>query len=116
MLEFEPAMSLSGNTSPREHDTNPNPWFLASGLRSLAEKRENPLQLRPKNVKNRRCQPVGSLVGHLWVCNVPFWEHEPSALWAYSVPLREHQASGARCESKPAVSRLGSSSLVDGNS
>ena len=44
VLEFGPAMSPSRNTRPREHDVNPNPWYLASGLlRSLAEKRENPL-------------------------------------------------------------------------
>ena len=40
-------------------------------LRSLAEERENPLKLRPKKGKNRRFQPVGSLVGHLWVCICP---------------------------------------------
>ena len=85
-------------------------------LRSLAGKHENPLKLRPKNGKSRRRQPVDSLVGHLWVCNVPFWEHQSSALWACSVPLREHQASGARCESKSGVSRLWSNSIAGGNS
>ena len=34
--------------------------------------------------------------------------------WACNVLVREHQASGARRVSKPAVSRLGSSSLVGG--
>ena len=45
VLEFGPTMSPSGNTRPREHDANPNPWFLSPRvfLRSLAEKRENPL-------------------------------------------------------------------------
>ena len=66
MLELGPAMSPSGNTRPREHDANPNPWYLAS---------------------------FG-----IWVCNVPVWEHQSSALWACSVPLRntrprEHDAS-----------------------
>ena len=50
-----------------------------------------------KRVQHRRCQLVGSLVGH-WVCNVPLWEHQSSALWVCSVPLRntrplEHDAS-----------------------
>ena len=76
-LEIGPAMSPSRNTRPREHDAHPNPWFLASGLpRSLAEQRENSLYLRPKNDKNRRCQAVGGLVGHLLVGNVLFWEHQ----------------------------------------
>ena len=35
-------------------------------------------------------------------------------IWACNVPVREHQASGARRESEPVVSRLGSS-LVGGN-
>ena len=78
-------------------------------LRSLAETRENPLQVRSENGKHRRCQPVRSLVGHLWVCNVPFGEHQSSSLWACSVLLWEHKTSGARCESKPEVSRLESS-------
>ena len=39
VLESGPAMSPSGNTRPREHDTSPNTRFLASDpLRSLAEK------------------------------------------------------------------------------
>ena len=34
----------------------------------------------------------------IWVCNIPFWEHQSSALWACSVPCgntrpREHDAS-----------------------
>ena len=85
-------------------------------FRSLAEKRENPLYLRPKNGKNRRCQLVGNLVEHFWVCNVLFWEHQSSALWDCSVSLREHQASGAIREFEPGVSRLKSSSLAGGNS
>ena len=52
---------------------------------------------------NRRCHTVGSVVGHLWVCNAHLWEHQSSALWACGVPLREPQASGARCESESEV-------------
>ena len=117
VLEFGPAMSPSGNTRAREHNANPNPWYLASGLFSLVggKARESALTA-PEKRKNRRCQPIGSLFGNLWVCDVPFWEHHSSALWACSVPLREHQASGARCESEPRVARLESSSLDGGNS
>ena len=95
MLEFGPAMSPSGNTRPREHDANLNPWFLAFGLfHSLAKKRTNPLQLHPKMAKIDGANPsVASM--NISVCNVPFWKHQSSALWVSSVPLRKHQASGA---------------------
>ena len=116
MLECGPAMSSSGNTRPREHDANPNPRFPASGFfarwRKNARIRSNCAQKMAKT--DGANSSVASL--DVWLCNVPFWEHQSSALRACSVPLREHQASGARCESEPAVSRLGSSSFAGGNS
>ena len=33
-----------------------------------------------KKTKNDGANPSGSLVGNLWVSNVPFWEHQSSAL------------------------------------
>ena len=43
VVECGSAMSPFGNTRPREHDANPNPWYLVSGyIRSLAVKRDNP--------------------------------------------------------------------------
>ena len=47
----------------------------------------------------------------IWACNVPVRQHQASALWACGGLLWQRQTSGARRESEPAVSRLGSSSL-----
>ena len=44
--------------------------------------------------------PSEAVLG-IWVCDVPVWEHQPSALWARTVPFWERPASGARRESEP---------------
>ena len=63
---FGPVVSPCGNTKPREHDASPNPRFPPRVLHTRWRKsaRSCPNCGRTR-VKNRRCQPVGSLVGHL---------------------------------------------------
>ena len=79
VLEFGPAMSASGNTRLREHDVHPNPRVsppVFARSRKNARIRSNCAR---KTIKTDCDNPsVASL--DIWVCNVPFWEHQSSAL------------------------------------
>ena len=93
---FGPVVPPCGNTRPREHDANPRPRFLASGsLCSLAEKTQKSALTAPKKWFTPDGANLSLVALDVWVCNIPVWEHQSSALWACGVPLREHQASGA---------------------
>ena len=65
-----------------------------------------------KRARHRRCQPVGSLVGHLGLQCLPLGTPILGTLDLQCLP-QEHQASGARRESEPTVSRVVASSLFD---
>ena len=61
---FGPVVSPCGSTRPREQDASPNLGFLVLLTRWRRLERSRPRCIR-KRVQHRRCQPVGSLVGHL---------------------------------------------------
>ena len=63
-----------------------------------------------KRVQHRRCQPVGSLVGHLGLQCPPLRTPVLGTL-GLLCPPQEHQASGTRRESEPTVSLVMVSSL-----
>ena len=51
-MGFGSALSPFGNTRPREHDENPKPWNLASGLYLLVgEKAREPALTAPEKWK-----------------------------------------------------------------
>ena len=91
MLGFGVAMSPSGNTMPREHDANPTICFSPQVffVRWQPNARIRSACVRKMETTDGANQSLASM--DIWVCNVPFWEHESSALWACSVPLGEHQ-------------------------